>query len=125
MAIVACPECGKKISSQTPVCSNCGFEQGEVSEADLDVFRARKLRDQIYRLNMLSYVAITVFVAGFGWYWWDSAGFSQASSKGPFVLMGLAAVAYLAVRALLFRSRQQRKAMRQTRNMSSELRRNL
>jgi hypothetical protein len=125
MAIVACPECGKKISSQTPVCSNCGFEQGEVSAADLDVFRARKLRDQIYRLNMLSYVAITVFVAGFGWYWWDSAGFSQASSKGPFVLMGLAAVAYLAVRALLFRSRQQRKAMRQTRNMSSELRRNL
>ncbi len=125
MAIVACPECGKKISSQTPVCSNCGFEQGEVSEADLDVFRARRLRDRIYRLNMVSYVAITVFVAGFGWYWWDSAGFSQTSSKGPFVLMGLAAVAYLAVRALLFRSRQQRKAMRQTRNMSSELRRNL
>ena len=92
MAIVACPECGKKISSQTPVCSNCGFEQGEVSEADLDVFRARRLRDRIYRLNMVSYVAITVFVAGFGWYWWDSAGFSQASSRGPFVLMGFAAL---------------------------------
>jgi len=125
MAIVACPECGKKISSQRPICSYCGFEQGEVSEADLEVFRARKLRDQIYRLNMISYVVITVFVAGFGWYWWDSAGFSQASSKGPFLLMGFAALAYLVVRALLFRSRQQRKSMRQKRNMSSELRRNL
>ena len=125
MSIIACPECKKKISSKASICSFCGYQLGEVTEADLEVFRARRLRDRIYRLNMSSYAVITVFVAAFGWYWWDSRGFSQASSIGPFVLMGLSAVAYLVVRALLFRCRQQRKAMRAKQQMSSELRRNL
>jgi len=125
MTIIACPECNKKISSQTAICTYCGYQLGEVTETDLAVFRARKLRDRIYRLNMVSYAVITVFVAAFGWYWLDSQGFSGASSAGPFILMGLAAFAYLVVRALLFRSRQVQKSMRAKRNLNSELRRNL
>ena len=125
MTIIACPECNRKISSQTAICTYCGYQLGEVTETDLAVFRARKLRDRIYRLNMVSYAVITVFVAAFGWYWLDSQGFSGASSAGPFILMGLAAIAYLVVRALLFRSRQVQKSMRAKRNMNSELRRNL
>ena len=125
MAIISCPECNKQISSRSRICSYCGFQSGEVSEADLEVFRARKLRDRIYRLNMYSYGVITLFVAAFGWYWWDSQGFSQTASIGPFILMGLAATGYVVIRALLFRSRQQRKALRQKRTMSDELRRNL
>jgi len=125
MTIIACPECGKKISSQKPICTYCGFQLGEVTETDLEVFRARKLRDRVYRLNMTSYAVITVFVAGFGWYWWDSRGFFEASSTGPYILMGLSALAYLVVRALLFRCRQILKSMRAKRTMSSDLRRNL
>jgi len=125
MTIIACPECSRKISSQTAICIHCGFQRGDVSEADLEVFRARKLRDRIYRLNMISYAVITVFIAGFCWYWWDSRGFNEPSSPGPFILMGLSALAYLVIRALLFRSRQLRKAMRAKRIVSSELRRNL
>jgi ribosomal protein L37E len=113
MSIIACPECGKKISSRAALCSHCGFQLREATEQDLEVFRARKLRDRIYRLNMISYAVITAFVGGFGWYWVATQGFVEPSSTGPFILMGLAAVAYLVVRALLFRSRQQRKAMRQ------------
>jgi membrane-associated phospholipid phosphatase len=74
---------------------------------------------------MISYAVITVFVAAFGWYWLDSKGFSEPSSTGPFILMGLAAMAYLVVRWSLFRSRQKKKAWRQKRIMGSELRRNL
>jgi hypothetical protein len=125
MTIVACPDCNRKISSRTAICSYCGYQLGEVTEADLAVFRARRLRDRIFRLNMTSYAVITVFIAAFGWYWWDSRGFSGASSPGPFILMGLAASAYLVVRALLFRSRQVQKSMRAKRTMSSDLRRNL
>jgi hypothetical protein len=125
MSIVCCPECNKQISSRAALCNYCGFQLGEVTEQDLEIFRARKLRDRIYRLNMISYGAITVFIAGFAWYWWDSRGFSQLSSIGPFILMGLAAIAYLAVRVLLFRARQQRKAMRAKRQLSNELRKNL
>jgi hypothetical protein len=107
------------------ICASCGFQLGEVTEADFEVFRARKLRDQIYHLNMTSYAVITGFVAGFCWYWLDSRGFSEVPSAGPFILMGISALAYLVVRGFLFRSRQVQKSMRAKRNMSSELRRNL
>ncbi|MEE8495909.1 MAG: zinc ribbon domain-containing protein, partial [Xanthomonadales bacterium] len=118
-----CPECGKKISSHAPICTHCGFQMGEVSAEQFEVFRARKLRDKIYHLNMISYAVITVCVAAFGWYWWESEGFEHQSSSGPFILMGLAAVAYLLVRVLLFRHRQQRKALRKKQFMHPGLRR--
>ncbi len=70
-------------------------------------------------------LGILVFLVGFGWYWLDSAGFSRMASAGPFVLMGIAGLAYLVVRGLLFKARQERKQMRQAREMSNELRRNL
>lgn len=125
MSIVSCPECNRNISSRAVICNYCGFQMGDVTESDLEIFRARKLRDRIYRLNMISYTVITVFVAAFGWYWWDSRGFTEPSSTGPFILMGAAALAYLVVRGFLFRARQLKKAMRQKVRVSSDLRRNL
>jgi len=125
MSIICCPECNKQISSHAALCNYCGHHLGEVTEEDLRVFQAHKLRDRIYKLNMISYAVITLFIGGFCWYWWESLGFSQAASAGPFVLMGVAAVAYLAVRAMLFRARQKRKSMQQAVKMSSDLRRNL
>lgn len=125
MSIIPCPECGKKISSQAAICRNCGHQLGEATEEDQEIFRARKLRDRIYHLNMTSYLVITVFLAAFAWYWWDSEGFSRMASAGPFIAMGIAAVAYLVVRGLLFKARQQRKAIRQQRQLSNELRKNL
>jgi hypothetical protein len=98
---------------------------GEADEQDLAVFQARRLRERIYRLNMISYGVITLFLGGFGWHWWDSNGFVQAPTAGPLVVMGLAAGAYIVVRVLLFRSRQLRKAMRQRPGLGSDLRRNL
>jgi hypothetical protein len=125
MSIISCPECGKKISSRAAICSYCGFQLGEVSQQDLEVYQARRLREGIYHLNMASYLAIALFVAGFGWYWWDSRGFVEAPTAGPFVLMGIAAVGYLVVRALLFRRRQQRKALIRAAGANRDLRRNL
>lgn len=125
MSIIACPECGKHISSRAVICSHCGVELGEVTEQDRAVFQARRLRDRIYHLNMISYAVITVFLGGFGWYWWDSSAFTQPPTAGPFVLMGLAGAAYIVVRAMLFRNRQLRKAMRQKPGLGGDLRRNL
>lgn len=105
MSIIACPECGKRISSLKPICPYCGFQLGEASEEDLHVFRLRQARQKVYRLNMVSYAVITVFVAAFGWYWLSTGGFQRPSSTGPYILMGLSAVAYIAVRGLLFLAR--------------------
>lgn len=123
MAIIPCPECSKKISSRVPICTHCGFQLGEVSQEQLNVFRARKLRDKIYHISMISYAVITVFVAAFGWFWWDSGGFEHPSSPGPFVLMGVSAVAYLIVRLLLFRNRHRQKTLRRKEILNPELRR--
>ncbi len=123
MAIIACSECGKKISSHAPICSHCGLEIGDVSEEQLEVFRERKMRDRLYHLNMISYSVITVFVGAFGWFWWETEGFEHRPSAGPFILMGIAAVAYLSLRVLQFRNRRLQKAIRQKRYLRSKLRR--
>jgi hypothetical protein len=125
VSIIACPECGKDISSRAVICSHCGFQLGAATEQDLAVFQARRLRDRIYHLNMISYGVITLFLGSFGWYWVESSGFTRPPTAGPLVLMGVAAAAYVVVRALLFRNRQLRKAMRRSLGLSSELRRNL
>jgi len=125
MSIISCPECGKNISSRAVICNYCGARLGEVTEEDLRVYQARRLRDRIYRLNMTSYAVITAFIASFCWYWLESRGFSQSTTPWPFVLMGIAAMAYLVVRAFLFKNRKALKAMRQAGRISSDLRRNL
>ena len=123
MALIACPDCGKKISSRAVICSWCGFQLGEVTQQDLEVFQARKLRYKRYRLNMLSYAVITLFVGGFAWYWWDSQAFLLPPSRGPLTLMGVTALGYIVVRAFLFRNRQQQKALRRKQGLRAELRR--
>ena len=125
MSIISCPRCGTKVSSRAALCARCGFQLGEASEEDVAVYRARRLRDRIYRLNMTSYAVITAFVAGFGWYWWASKGFTEMPHAGPFVLMGLSGLAYLVVRGFLFRARQQRRRLRQAKEVGRELRRKL
>ena len=69
-------------------------------------FQRRQLRDHIYRLKMISYAVMTLFLAAFGWYWVESGDFQSQPSAGPIALLAVAAVAYLAMRVLLFRSRR-------------------
>lgn len=100
------------MSSKAPMCPNCGFAVGEVSEDDLLEFQRRKLRDRIYHLKMASYAVISLFLAAFGWYWWDTSGFMQRSGTGPVIAIGVATVGYLAIRALLFLAQREMKKLR-------------
>jgi len=94
------------------MCPSCGFATGEISDEDLEEYQRRKLRDRIYRLKMASYLAISVFLAAFGWYWWDTAGFVRASGSGPVIAIGLATVAYLTIRVYLFLAQREVKKLR-------------
>jgi len=123
MTAISCPECGKKVSSRAPICPFCGHEHGEATDEDRAIFRARRLRERIYRLNLISYFVIALLLGGFGWFWWESAGFSRMSSFGPFAAIAVTAVAYLVVRVLLFRARSERRLLRYKAESGSGLRR--
>lgn len=118
MSIVACPKCGNKVSSLAKLCLHCGTQRGEpggeLSGEQALVLRQRQAREKIYHLNMTSYAVITVLLAAFGWYWWETSGFQGPSSTGPYVLMGLSAFAYLIVRLLLFQARSKQKQLKRT-----------
>lgn len=103
MSIINCPNCDKPVSSLIRLCPYCGFQRGEVSDEELREFRRRKLRDRVYHLKMTSYVIMTLFLGAFGWYWFETRGFTRLSSMGPILLLALTSVAYIAVRVYVFR----------------------
>jgi hypothetical protein len=107
MAIIQCPNCSKKISSVSSLCPHCGFQRGDVDEEQLQEFKRRKLRDHLYHLKMTSYLVMTLFLAAFGWYWWESSDFQRQPSAGPVALLAIGALAYLVIRYLLFRAKRQ------------------
>jgi len=112
MAIVNCPNCDKPISGLTTVCPYCDFERSEIAEDQLKESRRRRIRDQIYRLKMASYGALTLLLVAFGWYMADTAGFQHRASVGPYILFTIGASIYLLIRVLLLRSAMALKKIR-------------
>ena len=113
MALTQCPSCDNRISTQLTLCPHCGFERGEVDEEDLKESRRRELRNKIYRLNMGSYVALTLLVAAFAWYWVETEGFLHRSPNGPYVLFSVGAITYLVIRFFLFKRKADLRKLRQ------------
>jgi len=105
MAIISCPQCEKLISSHTALCPYCGFQRGEVSEAQLKEFQRRKLRDRIYHLKMSSYAALALLVAAFGWFLLDTANLQHMPSNGPYILFCVGSLCYLVIRVYLYKTR--------------------
>jgi len=108
MAIINCPNCNRKITEISSRCPHCGFDRaGKDADERQAELRRRALRDRVYHLKMVSYLVITLFLAAFGWYWWDSGGFQGAPSSGPVYLLAVGTLAYLVIRVLLFQARRQ------------------
>ncbi len=105
MAIIKCPKCDSRISSQTRLCPQCGFQRSAVDEEAMREFRRRELRDRVYHLKMASYGVLTLLLAAFGWYWVETESFQYQSSMGPYVLFASGAAAYIIIRIFLFKSK--------------------
>lgn len=113
MPIIDCPRCGKQISSLAPICDHCGYSDGKASAEDIRRYRERSIRDRLYKLGMTSYVAMTLVIAAFGWYWLATGSFQHPpATNGPYYLMMIGALSYLIVRVLIFQARSRRKAIR-------------
>jgi RNA polymerase subunit RPABC4/transcription elongation factor Spt4 len=66
MALMSCPACQKRISSQAKVCSNCKVELGEHTESLVLISHI----EQSNRLMTQSFVFLTLFIAGVVvWFW--------------------------------------------------------
>lgn len=99
------------MSDKAPLCPNCGYARGEVSAEQLQEVERRRLRDRIYRLKMSSYAAITLLLAAAGWYFYETADLDLTPSPGPLLLVAVGAVAYVIVRALLFKAKRELKQL--------------
>ena len=76
-------------------------------------YRERSIRDQLYRLGMFSYGAMTMVIIAFAWYWVATGSFQHPpGTNGPYYLMMVGALSYLVVRVLIFQARGRRKAIR-------------
>jgi len=94
------------------MCLHCGHQRTGIVDEQSLVFRQRRIRDRIYHLRMTSYTVLAVILAAFGWFWWESAGFERRTSAGPFILMGLGALAYLVVRTLIYQAQRKQKELK-------------
>lgn len=102
MAIIKCPSCRERVSDKRKACPNCGFgiadpEAGlTLSEAEA---RARKKRRA--RLEMHSYAATLLFVAGIVWMMVETGGNVNHASYGSMFLAGMGIVWYVTVRIIM------------------------
>ncbi len=105
MAIISCPNCEKLISSHTSLCPYCGFQRGEVTEAQLKEFQRRQLRDRIYHLKMSSYAALALLIVSFGWFLLETGNLQHMSSIGPYILFSVGSLCYLVIRFYIYKSK--------------------
>jgi ribosomal protein L37E len=111
MAIINCPGCGKKTTELSSKCPHCGFVRGQEEDERKVELQRRKMRDHLYHLKMTSYAVITLFLVAFSWYWYETAGFLEQSSIGPFVMLAIVSAGYLILRVLMFRAKRSLKQL--------------
>ena len=107
MAITYCINCDKRISDKALACPHCGFSRDQQDSAQVEELLRRKQRQKRYRLNMYSYVALTIFIAGVIWYWVESGGFQTAASIGPMLVLTLGVLSYVVLRGMMIYNRIQ------------------
>ncbi len=99
MALIDCPHCTKRVSSLAKVCPHCNQPIAEVSEEEVEKLALQRWKEQTYRALNISYLGMTLAVAGAIW-WWVSGdpGWSWPVSRPAISLASLGAVVYVAGR---------------------------
>ncbi len=89
MSIINCSACGKRISSKAKVCSHCGAAQRGARDEEVERAAAIVRRNKIRGLQMQSYAAMLLFLAGIIlWY----LGYMEGDNLRAHVSRGVLAV---------------------------------
>ncbi len=110
MALTNCPYCRRRISSLMSVCPHCATALTDLSSEDQERLATRRWKRLLYRALTLSYLGLTMAVAGAAW-WWSSGtyGWELPPPVTAFALLLLGAVVYLLARLWMLWLRLQRK----------------
>lgn len=103
MVLALCPACDQNIPARAETCPHCGLELENADEAKIIELRRRELRDRIYRMRMVSYLALALLIGAFGWFLIESENLQVQPSRGPYVLFAIGAVFYFVIRIYLFK----------------------
>lgn len=107
MAIIKCPSCRERVSDKRETCPTCGFGIAD-TEAGLPLSEAEKRvkRKRGARLQMHSYAATLLFVAGIAWMMLESNGNVNNASYWSMFFTGTGIVWYLTVRIMMVLGRR-------------------
>lgn len=97
MAIIRCPACDRRMSSAARACPNCHEPVGELSESERKILLERRWRDRIYRARNLTYLAMSLVMAGMiAWWMTGPPGLALPIGMVAGVLLGSGIVGYVA-----------------------------
>jgi hypothetical protein len=100
MALIDCPHCTRRVSSLARVCSHCQQPIGEVTEEEALRLALGRWKDQTYRALNISYLGLTLAVAGAIWWWVDGdPGWGWPVPQQILLVAALGVVIYVAGRA--------------------------
>lgn len=103
MAIIHCPNCSRRISSQATVCPHCDFALAELSPEEHERMKARRRKRQLYRAANLSYLALTFLVIGAIWWWFfGPEGWVMPPPMGGISLIVVGSALYVVARCWIF-----------------------
>lgn len=107
MAIIKCPGCRERVSDKRATCPHCGFGIAD-QEAGLSLgeAEARAKRKRRASLQMHSYAATLVFVAGIAWMLVESGGNVNNASYWSMFTTGMGIVWYFTVRIIMVLTRR-------------------
>ncbi len=112
MAIIACPNCAKRISSRAKTCEHCGFDLHSVEAEDRQKSTRKHLRKVKTRLTAIAFLSILVFTIGIlmTYYYLAEPGSAPLIIGNGLLIIGF--VAFGVVRIFLAINKKQIKANR-------------
>jgi len=95
MAIVACPFCGKNISSKAASCQHCGNSLAEVSPEQIARTQRDKRLAKGQSINNQAMLSLVLFLGSFVWLYFRAPEQGSWQSWLTYAAMGVGATGYL------------------------------
>ncbi len=105
MAIVACPFCGKKISSKAASCQHCGNSLAEVSPEQIEKIQRDKRMALAQSINNHAMLSVVLLLGSFVWWYFRAPEEGSWQSWLTYAVMALGAAGYIIskVRMVMFK----------------------